>query len=193
MELAFRCIQWHNNVDHCIGCHVGHLLLCDKDDANQWLHKACAGGPLHVQTSVVRRTWCHCCFSCPPRLTFGTRVNSCDDFGHKRGFHLVALWAFKIGGNQCQHDLSLSQWVLSPLAIGSMSNLTRRRFCWCSMHTTMWIYTSFYTLWKRIESFNEYYLIFYWMLLLLLSKVNTTTIFLMASLNAINGKSRWLS
>ncbi len=63
--------------------------------------------------------------------------------------------------------------------------------CWCSMHTTMWVYTSFYTLWKRIESFNEYYLIFYWMMLLLLSEVNNTTILLMALLNAIDGKNRW--
>jgi hypothetical protein len=55
VALAFRCIQWHNNVDHCIGCHVGRLLLCDKDDANQRLHKACTGGPRHVQTSVVRK------------------------------------------------------------------------------------------------------------------------------------------
>ncbi len=49
----------------------------------------------------------------------------------------------------------------------------------------------FYTLWKRIESFNKYYLILYWMLLLLLSEVNNTTIFLMALLNVINRKNRW--
>ncbi len=49
-----------------------------------------------------------------------------------------------------------------------------------------------YTLWKRIESFNEYYLKFYWMLLLLLSEVNNTSIFLMASLNVIDRKNRWL-
>ncbi len=54
-------------------------------------------------------------------------------------------------------------------------------------------YIPLYTLWKRIESFNEYYLIFNWMLFLLLSEVNNTTIFLMASFNAINGKNRWLS
>jgi hypothetical protein len=54
-------------------------------------------------------------------------------------------------------------------------------------------YILFYILWKRIESFNEYYLMFYWMLLLLLSEVNNTAIVLMTSLNAINGKSRWLS
>ncbi len=35
VALAFRCIQWHNNADFCIGCHVGCLLLCDKDDTNQ--------------------------------------------------------------------------------------------------------------------------------------------------------------
>ncbi len=35
--------------------------------------------------------------------------------------------------------------------------------------------------------------IFYWMLLLLLSVVNNTTIILMASLNTIDGKNRWLS
>ncbi len=35
VALAFERIQWHNNVDHCMGCHVGRLLLCDKDDANQ--------------------------------------------------------------------------------------------------------------------------------------------------------------
>ncbi len=39
---------------------------------------------------------------------------------------------------------------------------------WCSMHRTMYVYTSFYTLWKKIEAFNEYYLIFYWIMLLLL-------------------------
>ncbi len=59
-------------------------------------------------------------------------------------------------------------------------------------HNNISIYF-FYTLWKRIESFNEYYLIFYWMLLLLLSEVNNTTIFLMALLNAIDGKNRCLS
>ncbi len=140
----------------------------------------------------MRETWRHCYFSSPPRLTFGTRrVDCCDDFGHKHGFHLVTLWALKIGGNQCWYNLSLSQWVLLPLAIGSMSNLTLRCSCWCSVHTTMWVYTSFYTLWKGIESFNEYYLIFYLMLLLLFSEVNNTTIFLMALLNAIDGKNRW--
>ncbi len=140
----------------------------------------------------MHRTWHHCCSSSPPRLIFGTRVDHCDDFGHKRGFHLVALWAFKIGGNQWRQNLSLSQWGASLLAIGSVSNLTRHCSCWCSMHKTMWVYTSFYTIWKRIESFNECYLIFYQMLLLLLSEVNNTTIFLMASLNAINRKNRWL-
>ncbi len=124
VALAFRCIQWHNNVDCCIGCHVGHLLLCDKDDANQQLHKACTGDPLHVLTSAVWGTWHHCCFPSPPRLSFDTGVDCCDDFGHKRGCHLVALWAFKIGGNQCRHDLSLSQWVSLLLAIGSVNNLT---------------------------------------------------------------------
>ncbi len=74
VALAFRHIQWHNNIDHYVGCHVGCLLLRDKDDTNQWYHKACEEGNLHVQTSVVRGTWCHCCFSSPPRLTFGTRV-----------------------------------------------------------------------------------------------------------------------
>jgi hypothetical protein len=127
VALALRCIHWHNNVDRCIGCHVGRLLLCDKDNTNQRLHKACTGDPLHVPPSVVWGTWRHCCFSSPPRLTFGTRVDHCDDFGHKRGFHLVALWAFKIGGNRCRHDLSLSQWVSSLLAIGSVSNLSRHR------------------------------------------------------------------
>jgi hypothetical protein len=56
VALAFGRIQWPNNIDHCIGCHVGCLLLCDKDEANQRLRKACTGGPLHVQTSVVHRT-----------------------------------------------------------------------------------------------------------------------------------------
>ncbi len=37
------------------------------------------------------------------------------------------------------------------------------------------------------------YLIFYWMLLLLLSEVTNTTIFLMALLNAVDGKNRWSS
>ncbi len=115
------------------------LLLCDKDNSNQRLHRACTGGPLHVQTSVVHRTWRHCCFSSPPRLTFGTGVDRCDDSaGHNCGCHLVALWAFKGGGNWCQYNLSLSQWVVSlPLAIGRVNNLTQRRSCWCSMHMTM--------------------------------------------------------
>jgi hypothetical protein len=56
VALAFRRIQWHNNIDCCVGCHVGRLLLCDKDNTNQRLHKACTGGPMHVQTSVVHRT-----------------------------------------------------------------------------------------------------------------------------------------
>ncbi len=126
-------------------------------------------------------------------LTFCTKVDHCDDFSHKRGFHLVALWDFKIGGNQCRHNLSLSQWASSPLAIGSVNNLTWCCSCWCSMHITMWVHTSFYTLWKRIESFNEYYLIFYWKLLLLLSEVNNATILLMVLLNSIDGKNRWSS
>jgi hypothetical protein len=56
VALALRCIQWHNNFDHCVRCHVGRLLLCGKDNANQRLHKTCTRGHLHVQTSVVRRT-----------------------------------------------------------------------------------------------------------------------------------------
>ncbi len=106
VALVFGSIQWHNNIDCCVRCHVGCLLLCDKDNANQRLHKACTGDPLHVPTSVVWGTWCHCCFSSSPRLTFGTKVDCCDDFGHKRGCHLVALWAFKIDSNLCWHDLS---------------------------------------------------------------------------------------
>ncbi len=35
VALAFGRIQWRNNVDHCVRCHVGCLLLCDKDNANQ--------------------------------------------------------------------------------------------------------------------------------------------------------------
>ncbi len=35
VALAFGRIQWHNNIDCCIRCHVGRLLLCDKDNANQ--------------------------------------------------------------------------------------------------------------------------------------------------------------
>ncbi len=85
----------------------------------------------------------------------------------------------------------ISRWVSLHLVIGSMNNLTWRRSCWCSMHTTIWAYTSFYTLWKRIESFNEYYLIIYWMMLLLLLVVNNTTILLMALLNVIDGKNKW--
>jgi hypothetical protein len=56
VALAFRRIQWHNRLDHCVGHCIGHLLLCDKDNANQQLHKACAGGPSHLQTSVVHGT-----------------------------------------------------------------------------------------------------------------------------------------
>ena len=113
--------------------------LGDKDNSNQRLHRACTGGPLHVQTSVVHGTWRHCCFSSPLRLTFGTGVDHCDDsVGHNCGCHLVALWAFKGGGNRCRYNLSLSQWVVSsPLAIGSVDNLTQRCSCWCSMHMTM--------------------------------------------------------
>ncbi len=56
VALAFGRIQWPNNVDRFVGCHIGRLLLCDKDNANQRLHKACAGGSLHVQTSAMGRT-----------------------------------------------------------------------------------------------------------------------------------------
>ncbi len=35
VALVFGRIQWPCNVDSCIGGHVGHLLLRDKDDANQ--------------------------------------------------------------------------------------------------------------------------------------------------------------
>jgi hypothetical protein len=45
----------------------------------------------------------------PTKANFWYKDCCCDDFGHKRGFHLVALWAFKIGGNQFQQNLSLSQ------------------------------------------------------------------------------------
>ena len=136
------------------------LLFCDKDNSKKRLHMACTWGLMHVQTLVVHRTWCHCCFSSPPRLFFDTGVDRCDDsVGHNRGCHLVALWAFKGGGNRCWYHLSLSQWVVSlPLAVGSVDNLTQRCSCWCSMHMTMKVYT-FLMHYKRIESFNEYYLI----------------------------------
>ncbi len=81
---------------------------------------------LEVLCTFRQQQWCHCCFSSPPRATLGTRVDPCDDFDHKQGFHLVVLWDFKIGGNQCRHNLSLSQWVSSPLAIGSVNNLIVR-------------------------------------------------------------------
>ncbi len=118
------------------------LLVCDKDNSNQQLHRACTRGPLQNRTSVVHRTWRRCCFSSPPRLIFGTGVDCCDDsVGHKRGCHLVALWAFKGGGNWCRYDLSLSRWVVSsPLAIGWVNNLTQRCSCWCSMHMTIFIH-----------------------------------------------------
>ncbi len=35
VTLAFGRIQWPNNIDCCIGCHIGPLLLHDKDVANQ--------------------------------------------------------------------------------------------------------------------------------------------------------------
>ncbi len=72
------CIQWPSNIDCCVGCHIRHLLLRDKDNTNQRYHKACAGGPLHLQESVVHGTWCHFYFSSSPRPTFGMRVNMSD-------------------------------------------------------------------------------------------------------------------
>jgi hypothetical protein len=54
VALVFRHIQWHSNFDPCIGEHIGHLLLRDKDNTNQWLHKSCAKGSLHLQASVVQ-------------------------------------------------------------------------------------------------------------------------------------------
>ncbi len=106
-------------------------------------------------------------------------------------FILWRFWLPRLVAINVYRICHISQWVSLFLAIGSMKDLTWHHSYWCSMHTTMWVYTSFYTLWKKIESFNEYYLIFYWMLLLLLSEINYTTILLMASLNAIDGKDRW--
>ncbi len=35
VTLAFGRIQWHNNIDCCVGCHLGHLRLHDKDTGHQ--------------------------------------------------------------------------------------------------------------------------------------------------------------
>ncbi len=114
-----------------------------------------------------------------------------------------ALGTPKIGSNQCWNVISLSLWVSLPLAIGSVINHSGRMMSWhctlhmqgidwwCSMHISILICTSFYTLWKRIESFNEYYLIIYWMILLLLSEVSNSNILLIASLNVIDSKNSW--
>ena len=57
-------------------------------------------------------------------------------------------------------------------------------------HNNVSIYF-FYTLWKRIESFIEYYLIIYWMLLLLLLVVYNNSILLTVLLIATDRKSIW--
>lgn len=135
--------------------------LGDKDNSNQRLHKACTGGPLHVQTSVVHRTWHHCCFSSSPRLSFGTGVDRCDDsVGHHRGCHLDAL------GIQRWWQSKLIWFVTYPVSSIIASCDWQRgqpdsalQLLVLYAHDDVNIYL-IYTLWKRIESFNEYYRIF---------------------------------
>jgi len=136
--LAFRHIQLHNNIDRCIGCHVG---LC-----------SCA----------TRRTQINGCTGLVPEVLCMFRHQLCIErdniaaFLLHQGYPLVLglivvmtllvtivvvilmLWAFKDGGNQSWYDSSLIQWVVSsPLAIGNVDNLTKHCSCWCSMHMTM--------------------------------------------------------
>ena len=66
----------------------------------------------------------------------------------------------------------------------------RCKFLMLYAHDNVSIYF-FYTLWKRIEWFNVYYLIINLMMFLLLLTVNNSRILLMALLNAIDGKNRW--
>ncbi len=142
-----------------------------------------------VAQGLCRRSSAHLDISCMGNVTslllfFPTKAN--------KGWLLWWLWS-QTWLSSCG-TLGFQDWwqsMLTQFVIGSVNNPTRFRSCWCSMHTTMWVYTSFCTIWKSIESFNDIYLIFYWMLLLLLLEVNNTTIFLMASLNTIDGMNRW--
>ncbi len=47
-----------NLIDACCNLFRWNMFcVCvDKDNSNQRLHRACTGGPLHVQTSVVHGT-----------------------------------------------------------------------------------------------------------------------------------------
>ncbi len=79
----------------------------------------------------------------PPRSTFDTKVDHCDDFGYKCSVYPVALWALPrlvativdtichlAGEYHC--FLRLAAWTtwLSTLKL-------QGRDWWCSMHTTM--------------------------------------------------------
>lgn len=163
MANLFRCNGFCVCVDTIQLLWRSQLLwsLGDKDNSNQRLHRACTGGPLHVQTSVVHRTWHHCCFSSSPRLSFGTGVDRCDDsVGHHRGCHLDAL------GTQRWWQSKLIWFVTYPVSSiiafcdwqrGQPDSALQLLVLYA--HDDVNIYL-IYTLWKRIESFNEYYRIF---------------------------------
>jgi hypothetical protein len=122
------------------------------------------GGPLHLQTLVVHGMWCHCCFSSPPSPTFGMRIDRFDDFGHKRGFHLVVLWALPrlvaINVNTICHLASEYYCFLRLAAWTAMLHFADARCRLLVLYAHDKVCTSFYTLWRRVESFNEYYFYF---------------------------------
>ena len=112
--------------------------LGDKDNSNQRLHKACTGGPLHVQTSVVHRTWHHCCCGC-----------HLDALGIQRWWQSKLIWfvTYPVSSiiASCDWQRGQPDSALQLLVLYA--------------HDDVSIYL-IYTLWKRIESFNEYYRIF---------------------------------
>ncbi len=119
VALAFRRIQWHNNVDCCVGCHIGCLLLRDKNNTNQCYHKVCEGGILQVQTSVVRGTWRYCCFSSPPFWYKGWSwwwlwsqmcLSSCGALGFQDWWQSKSTGFFTLA-SEYHHFLRLAAWT----------------------------------------------------------------------------------
>ncbi len=124
------------------------------------------------------------------------RLSSCGALGFQDWWQLMST-RFVTFASEYHHFLLLAAWTtwLSGRMKSQHCTLQMQDvYCWCSMHTTMYVHTSFYTcpLWKRIELFNEYFLIVCWMMLLLLLVINNTTILLMVLLNTINRNNRWL-
>ncbi len=141
VALRFRCIQWHNSIDCCVGYHVGCLLLCDKDNTYvlctfrhqlymerditaaflSYRGQPLAWGLIIVMKLVTNMDFILWCFELSKLVAIYVDT-ICHLAGEYHCFLQLAVWTTWWSGRMTSQHCTLQAQGVE---------------CWCSKHTTM--------------------------------------------------------